>query len=544
MEKETTDSFLSFFNEYNSVMLLINPKNGKILNANKAAVEYYAYSLDVLKNMTIDKINTLSANQIYLEHQNALKQKRNHFYFTHRLASGEIKDVKVHTSPIEHEGKKILLSIIYDMSYQSRDIVSLQNDLDSTLAAIPDLLFELGLDGYYHSVRANRTELLAESSINMLGKTIFDILPLSAANICFEALQEANEIGYSEGKQFSLFLDEKEIYFELSISRKSNIYADGPRFIVLSRDITKRKEIEKEMKETQYRFIALHEASSGGIAIHEKGVILECNNSLCKLFDYTYEELIGMNGLNLISKRSLSYVFDKINNAYEEPYEAFACTKDGKEFPIRIESREIIYKGKNTRVTEFNNITKEKKMQEELKKLAHYDSLTNLPNRALFADRLQQALIHSKRHNTYVSVVYIDIDGFKEVNDTYGHEVGDKLLIGISENMKNALREEDTIARFGGDEFVATIVDLHKQEDCYNTLKRLLKAASNIVIVDGIKLQVSASVGVSIYPLDSENKDMLLRYADAAMYKAKQNGKNRYHIYNNNNNNNDNKINI
>ena len=486
--------------------------------------------------MTIDKINTLSANQIYLEHQNALKQKRNHFYFTHRLASGEIKDVKVHSSPIEYEGEKILLSIIYDMSYQSRDIVSLQNDLDSTLAAIPDLLFELGLDGYYHSVRANRAELLAEPSINMLGKTIFDILPLSAANICFEALQEANEKGYSEGKQFSLFLDEKEIYFELSISRKSNIYDDGPRFIVLSRDITKRIEIEKEMKEAQYRFIALHEASSGSIAIHEKGVILECNNSLCKLFDYTYEELIGMNGLNLISKKSLSYVLDKINNAYEEPYEAFACKKDGKEFPIRIESSEIIYKGKNTRVTEFNDITKEKRMQEELKRLAHYDSLTNLPNRALFADRLQQALIHSKRHNTYVSVVYIDIDGFKEINDTYGHEVGDKLLIGISRNMKSALREEDTIARFGGDEFVATIVDLKKQEDCYNTLKRLLQAASRIVIIDGIKLQVSASVGVSMYPLDSENKDMLLRYADLAMYKAKQNGKNRYHIYNINDN--------
>jgi len=527
-----SSSFLNFFNNFNTVMLVIDPDNGKIINANKAAVEYYGYDFDVLTSMFIYDINTLSKSKIYAEQQNALQEKRNYFQFAHKLSSGKIRDVEVYSSPTIIDDQKLLLSIIYDTTSLTNKINSLQNDLDSTFAAIPDLLFELGLDGCYHSVRSTRTELMAAPPKEMLGKTVFDILSADAAKICMEAINEANENKISEGKQFSIHLGDVEKWFELSVALKENIYPDGPHFIVLSRDITNRKKIEKDIQDSESRFKALHDAASGGIAIHEKGLILECNSRLSELFGYFYEELIGMNGLLLISNKTRDVVMNHILNAYEEPYDAIGCKKDGTEFPMRIESREIVYKGKSTRVTEFNDITQEVKIQKQLKHMAHYDSLTNLPNRTLFADRLQQAMVQSKRREQCLAIVYIDIDGFKYINDTYGHDIGDKLLIAISKNMQNALREQDTIARFGGDEFVVAIVDLDKSKNCITSLERLLYEASKVITIESIELQVSASLGVTIYPNDNEDADILIRHADHAMYRAKQDGKNCYHIFN------------
>ena len=528
MENKISNSFLNFFNTYKAIMLLIDPSDGKIVNANNEAILYYGYSKESMIGMFAHEINTLSQEQIKEEIKNALKCKRNYFNFLHKNSTGEERDVKVHSAPIKLENKDLLLSIVYDNKERYKQLALIQNDLDSMLAAIPDLLFELGLDGYYHKIRSNRTDLMAAPPKEMLGKTVFDVLPKDAAETCMAGLKEANKYGISEGKQISLNLNGTTKWFELSISKKTNTYCEGPRFIVLSRNITKRKEAEQEMKHSEARFKALHDASSGAIVIHENGKVLECNASVLKLFGYTYEEAIGMNGFYFIADKSLDIVLSHIKNANEEPYEVIGQHKNGTKFPMRIESREIIYKNKSTRVTEFNDITQEKRAETKLKHMAHYDALTNLPNRILFTDRLKQSIAHVKRRSESLAVVYIDIDGFKEINDNYGHDMGDKFLIAISKKMKNALRNEDTIARFGGDEFVAVIANLEKEKDCEITLNRLLSAASSKIDIENISLQVSASLGVTMYPNDNEDPGMLIRHADQAMYEAKRNGKNRY----------------
>jgi len=179
----------------------------------------------------------------------------------------------------------------------------------------------------------------------------------------------------------------------------------------------------------------------------------------------------------------------------------------------------------------FSDITRIKEHQSELEHIAHYDVLTNLPNRTLLADRLTQAMVKCQRSQHSLSVVFLDLDGFKAVNDTYGHDVGDELLIIISQRMKEALREGDTLARFGGDEFVAVLADLGKVEDCEPVLERVLHAASEPVMIGEEVLQVSASIGVTLYPQDGADADLLMRHADQAMYVAKQAGKNRYHFF-------------
>ena len=177
------------------------------------------------------------------------------------------------------------------------------------------------------------------------------------------------------------------------------------------------------------------------------------------------------------------------------------------------------------------DITERKQSVEKLERIAHFDVLTNLPNRVLLADRLSQAMLHCSRHKKSLAVVFLDLDGFKAVNDAYGHNVGDKLLISLSSSMKEALREGDSLARIGGDEFVAVLTDLTTENDCLPILDRLLSAASEPVTIGDKVLNVSASVGFTIYPQDNVDTDQLIRHADQAMYVAKESGKNRYHLF-------------
>jgi diguanylate cyclase (GGDEF)-like protein len=184
-------------------------------------------------------------------------------------------------------------------------------------------------------------------------------------------------------------------------------------------------------------------------------------------------------------------------------------------------------------VSLLSDITIIKEHEKELEHIAHYDALTNLPNRVLLLDRLHQNLIQARRREQPLALVYIDLDGFKFVNDNYGHEAGDNLLITVSQRMKKALREGDTLARIGGDEFVAILLDIGDSKACVPILNRVLTAAAQLVYFNHNNLQVSASLGVTFFAHAEEiSVNKLLLEADQAMYQAKFEGKNCFHFYN------------
>ncbi len=179
----------------------------------------------------------------------------------------------------------------------------------------------------------------------------------------------------------------------------------------------------------------------------------------------------------------------------------------------------------------LHDITEQKRIQDQLEYSAHYDMLTKMPNRALLSDRIQQAMASCQRHSRSLAVAFLDLDGFKRINDQHGHDAGDQLLASLGKRLKSSLREGDSIARIGGDEFVAVLVDLEQPEQCEPVLTRLLEAAAEPVSVGELSLAVSASIGVTIYPQDSADADQLIRHADQAMYIAKQSGKHRFHFF-------------
>lgn len=310
-------------------------------------------------------------------------------------------------------------------------------------------------------------------------------------------------------------------------------------YLVIQEDITERKRHEQSLLLAASVFT---HAREGIIITDASAAILDVNAAFTHITGYARDEVIGRNPRMLQSGRQDSEVYQRLWVALREKGhwdgEIWNKRKNGEVFPESITISAVRDASGDLQhyVALFTDISAQKEQQRRLEQTAHYDALTGLPNRVLLADRMHQAIAHARRRDREVAVIYLDLDGFKEINDEFGHEIGDQLLIGISDHMGQVVREEDTIARIGGDEFVAVLTDLGDVDECMPLLKRLLGAASRPVHVNDLSLQVSASLGVALYSREDGEQvdaDQLLRRADQAMYQAKLAGKNRYHIFDN-----------
>ncbi len=300
-------------------------------------------------------------------------------------------------------------------------------------------------------------------------------------------------------------------------------------------DITERKRHVDQLRQAASVF---EHANEGIMITDNEANILDVNAAFTRITGYQREEVLGKNPRLLRSGHHdasfYTAMWHALNKYGHWSGELWNRHKSGEVYAELLTISTIQdAQGKIQRyIGLFADITQLKHQQKQLEYMAHYDALTGLPNRVLLADRLHQAMVQAKRHHHMVAVVYLDLDGFKTVNDTHGHDMGDLLLIRLAEQMKLALRDEDTLARLGGDEFVAVLLDLPSVEASLPVLERLLHTSAEALTIKERVLRVSASIGVSFYPQEEDlDADQLLRQADQAMYQAKQSGKNRYHIF-------------
>jgi diguanylate cyclase (GGDEF)-like protein/PAS domain S-box-containing protein len=408
----------------------------------------------------------------------------------------------------------------------------------------PIAYFAFDLNGIINQVNLRGASLLGIELTNLIGKQFSNYVTVQYRDTFKRCLAKAFVGGGIQSCEVLGQVGPNTFWLNI----EANLGITGTDCLVAVIDITQRKEAEynqklaSEEKEKHANELALaakvfSHAREGIMISDAKGHIIEVNDTFTSITGYSRAEAIGQNPRILQSGRqSPEFYINMWQAILKEGYwsgEIWNRRKNGVEY-AEIKTISAVYDehGITTHYVALgNDITPMKEHQNQLEHIAHYDILTNLPNRVLLADRLSQAMSQCSRHKQSLAVVFLDLDGFKAVNDAYGHDVGDELLVALSVRMKKALRECDTLSRIGGDEFIAVLANLVTVEDCEPVVERLLLAASEPVTVCDVVLNISASIGVTLYPQDNADTDLLIRHADQAMYMAKELGKNRYHLF-------------
>lgn len=321
---------------------------------------------------------------------------------------------------------------------------------------------------------------------------------------------------------------------EAHISPVKTDNGETSHFVAVKLDVTERRQIEEKLHQAARVFSEAHE----GISICDaNGLFIDVNPTFCEITGYSRDEVIGKNPRILSSgKQSPEFYSEMWRAIISQGHwqgEVWNRRKNGEFYAerltisvVRNDAGQIV-----NYIGLFSDITLTKQQQQSLELLAHYDPLTQLPNRTLFADRFNQAIARCKRDGSMLAICYLDLDGFKPVNDTHGHNVGDRLLIEVAERIRSVVREEDTVSRQGGDEFVLLLGNLHSMAQVDVTMNRLHQAIAQPFQVDEKAITIGASSGVVVYPNNNADPDTLLRYADQAMYQAKLAGKNCFHFF-------------
>ena len=280
----------------------------------------------------------------------------------------------------------------------------------------------------------------------------------------------------------------------------------------------------------------LEMAAEGIVSIDTEGKLLSFNRAAQKIFGYSEEEIIGKN-VSMLMPSPHRDNHDGYLSHYLRTGQAHLIgatrelqgqRKDGMHFPMEFAVTEVKYGGAHFFTAVLRDVSEQKQALKRIEQLAHYDELTHLPNRSLLYDRLGQAITMAKRNCSSIALMYIDLDGFKRVNDTMGHHMGDLLLMQTAERLRLCVRESDTLARIGGDEFTILLNDPHERENVEVVAQKVIHSIDQPFYLEGQAAHIGASVGIARYPYDAPTSGTLLIVADKAMYAAKAAGKNTY----------------
>ena len=415
----------------------------------------------------------------------------------------------------------------------SRALLKHQTIHQSILHTVMDGFLLMDMKGRLLEVNETYCRISGYSERELLAMEIVDLGILGASNEMTHQIE--NIVTQGDVRFESQHRNKSGTIFAVDVSVQYQPIEDG-RIVIFLHDITERKAAEQKLQLAANVFTYARE---GILITDHNGAIIDVNNAFSEITGYSRDEVVGKNPSILCSGRHEKAFYETLwldlktkGHWYGEIWNR---RKNGEVHAVIENINAIIDESGHVHqyVALMSDISLFKEHEQKLERSAHFDTLTNLPNRTLLADRLRQAIIKSRRTGQQLAVVFIDLDGFKAINDTYGHLVGDQLLITVADNMRQSLREVDTIARIGGDEFIALLVDVEDLESSKLLFNRLLFAAAKSMPYKKMSLQVSASMGITFCPqLKDVDADTLIHQADQAMYKAKLSGKNRYHIFN------------
>jgi diguanylate cyclase (GGDEF)-like protein/PAS domain S-box-containing protein len=396
-----------------------------------------------------------------------------------------------------------------------------------------DAIFVHDLKGKFIDVNNVACERYGYSKEEFLQMTPQDIMTSGRAKKIMQRIEEVRGQGRFLYETEHVRRDGTPIPTE--VSSQIIEYRGRPVVLSIARDITERKQAEEALRESEARLRKLFEAIPEAVMVHdEEGNILHVNDVGAKRLEWPAEELVGKNLREVVKPENAALVSDHVRMARTNgscSFETTYISRTGRNIVTEVIERPIELEGKSVILSVARDITERKRAEQQLAYIATHDALTGLPNRVLFNDRLNLALALAHRHQQKLAVLLLDLDRFKDINDTLGHSVGDQLLRVTGKRLRGLLRKSDTLARMGGDEFLFLVPGLTRLEHAAEIARKILESFREPFLVEDHELRTTASIGVTIFPDDGENADTLLKNADIAMYTAKQKGRNNYQRY-------------
>ena len=520
----------------NEILLLVDATSLAIRSANSAAIRHLGYAHESLLGRTIIDVETGLSDLFYWDdvRQGVITPLSDADTWFLRQ-DGELLPVRKSIVRAADDPTLLVVSAVPSAPQQATEdeLADLSARLQATLEATADGILLLDCSNSILNMNRRFSQMWEIPETALLAHDDLAILDFMAGRMGDPAayrarLAEIQEHGDAETRD-TLSLANGQILEQTSRAAWYRSKSIGRVYSFT--DVTERKSGESRLSLAASVFTHAHE---GIVIVDANGSIVDVNDAFCRITGYSQEEAFGQD-LSLFKSDRQNPGF------YSEMWQALLAgghwhgelwnrRKDGALYAEKLSisvANNINDEGRYF-VCLFFDITELKQHQHQLEHMAHYDALTEIPNRVLLADRLELAIAQSRRRARSLAVVYLDLDGFKEINDLYGHEVGDQLLIAIAQRLRDALRAGDTLARLGGDEFVAVLADLGGENEWLGVLQRMQRAAAAPVMIRQHALQLTASFGVTVFPDDCSDPDTLLRHADQAMYQAKQAGKNRY----------------
>ncbi|WP_153131238.1 bifunctional diguanylate cyclase/phosphodiesterase [Dechloromonas hortensis] len=519
--------------------------NGECVDVNHAAMTVFGFQdMAEFRNVTPADISpTLqpdgqtSADKVSAMLQIALEKGLHRFEWLHRRKDGELFPAEVTLCPMSLNGEQLLYAVIRDISVrkQAQEALAQQQALNQAiLDNVPSLIYMFDPEGRLQFCNRAFEQVFAGSRASLVG--------LSRSQ--FMAAEDAL---LRQAEDAQVMAQGSAITFEGKIGKvdASHIYLTtkcpllGPNgelrgVLGMSTDVTEMKAYSEQLR---LAGVVMENTAEGVMITDAAGVIVSVNRAFTEITEFSPADAIGQRPSILQSQRQKAEFYREMWATLQSTGvwrgEIWNRRKSGALYPewltinaVRNPEGEAV-----NYVAVFSDISAIKHSQAALEKMAHFDALTGLPNRALFQDRLQHALDRSQRYGQPIAVLLLDLDGFKTVNDSLGHPVGDQLLMEAAERFRKCVRVEDTVSRLGGDEFAFILNNLAQGTDAIAVVKKLLQSLQEPFDLNGTAALVTGSIGVAVGPQDGETPAELLRHADTAMYGAKEGGRNDYRFY-------------